>query len=210
MLVRTNIFVADIECKKGYKAFFLCYNILKNTIWSTKKGEIDLYNSSGLEFLDFIEKEKSAGKTLDDIAKENGKTKEAIRSKIKRERKKISSTEIEVGSKEIKESIKEKHNKIIEKSIIKKNDINTQEINNKLEFIINLLQNSKQREEDIQSVGQALQIDVQCKNTYIKTSIRVDSTVWEEFKDFANNNRNLFKQQDLVTAALREFLEKYK
>lgn len=170
-----------------------------------------MYSSSGLDFIDFIEKEKSAGKTIEDIAKENGKTKEAVRSKIKRERKKISGTEIiEVVSKEIKENIKEKPNKIIEKSIIKKNDINTQEINNKLEFIINLLQNSKQKEEEIQSVGQALQLGVQSKNTYIKTSIRIDSVVWEEFKEFANNNRDIYKQQDLVTAALREFLEKYK
>lgn len=170
-----------------------------------------MYNSSGLDFINFIQSEQDSGKNLEDIAREHGKTKEAVRSKLKRERKKISSTEIiEVGSKEIKESIKEKPNKIIEKSIIKKNDINTQEINNKLEFIINLLQNSKQKEEEIQSVGQALQLDVQCKNNYIKTSIRVDSTVWEAFKEFANNNRDLFKQQDLVTAAFREFLEKYK
>lgn len=170
-----------------------------------------MYNSSGQIFLDYIEKEKLNGKTLEDIALENNKTKEAVRSKIKREKKKILDID---GIKTITavntENIKEKPNKIKEKSNAITNKIDIQDIDNKLEIIINILENSKQKKNGVQNIGQALRIDVQHKKEYVKTSIRVENEIWREFLDFAKSKNKEFKQQDLISLALREFVQKYK
>lgn len=189
----------------------LQYNHIPGIQIGVHKGGRDLYSSSGKNFLDYIEKEKLNGKTLEDIALENNKTKEAVRSKIKRERKKILDID---GIKTITavkmESMKEKPNKIKEKSKAITNKIDIQNIDNKLEFIINLLENSKQKNNEVQNVGQALQIDVQLKREYVKTSMRVECEIWREFLEFAKSKNKEFKQQDLISLALKEFLDKYK
>lgn len=170
-----------------------------------------MYNSSGQIFLDYIEKEKLNGKTLEDIALENNKTKEAVRSKIKREKKKILDIDgINTVAAVKTENMKEKPNKIKAKSKVITNKIDIQNIDNKLEFIINLLENSKQKNNEVQNVGQDVQIDVQLKREYIKTSMRVESEIWKEFLDFAKSKNKEFKQQDLISLAIREFLDKYK
>lgn len=171
-----------------------------------------MYSSSGVQFLEYIEKEKLNGKTLEDIALENNKTKEAVRSKIKREKKKILDIDGINTVTEVKtENMKEKPNKIKEKSKVITNKIDIQNIDNKLEIIINLLENSREKESKVQNVGQALQLDVQHKkNSYTKTSMRVDSDIWAKFLEFCKTKKDSYKQQDIISLALKEFLEKYK
>ena len=165
---------------------------------------IDINALFGEEFVNFVENEKLKGKSLEEIAKENKKTKEALRSKLKREKKKIGYTPKSTPTKNNKNI-----NKITNKKQIKSNNIDMLDLDKKLDFIINLLENNNKKKTTAQNIPQEVHIDVQEKETYFKTSIRVEKDAWEEFKNFcAANNR--YKQQDLVTLALKEFLEKYK
>ena len=165
----------------------------------------------GEEFLSFIEEQQAQGKSLGDIAAETGKTYEAIRSKVKREKQKCkkgivtkstSNTPVENIEKPIKNTNKT--------NIKSKVDIDTLNIESKLDFIISLIENSNQKEEIVQVVGQTLQIDVQHKKDYVKTSMRVEKDVWKEFLEFAKNKNTKYKQQDLISLALKEFLQTYK
>lgn len=166
----------------------------------------------GKDFLDYIQEQQNNGKTLEDIGKEHNKTKEAIRSKIKREKKKLNTGIVKKSTNNtpIKPKI-EKPIKLNKKDTNSFNsDIDIAKIENKLDFIINLIENSTEKENTVQNVGQALQIDVQHKNIYVKTSMRVEKDVWQEFLEFAKSKNKDYKQQDLISLALREFLEKYK
>lgn len=42
-----------------------------------------------------------------------------------------------------------------------------------------------------------------------RTSIRVNNVVWEQFNEFVNNNKE-FTKRDLISMALKEFIEKHK
>ena len=42
-----------------------------------------------------------------------------------------------------------------------------------------------------------------------RTSIRVNNVVWEQFNEFANKNKE-FTKRDLLSMALKEYMEKYK
>lgn len=42
-----------------------------------------------------------------------------------------------------------------------------------------------------------------------KTSIRVNKTIWEQFKEFCKNNKH-YTQKDLVSMAMLEYMNKYK
>lgn len=157
----------------------------------------------GEDFVQFIENEKAKGKSLDQIASEHNKTKEAIRSKLKREKKKIGYTPKSTPIKNNKNI-----NKITNKKPMKSNSIDMLEIDKKLNFIINLLENNNKKKTTVQNIPQEVQIDVQEKETYFKTSIRIKKDVWEEFKNFCAANTK-YKQQDLISLALKEFLGKY-
>lgn len=166
----------------------------------------------GESFLTYIKEQQDNGKKIGDIAKEHNKTYEAVRSKIKREKQKLNNG---IGTKSTNNTqIKTK----IEKPIkLNKKDIESSSVNidiikieNKLDFIINLIENSKEKESIVQNVRQALHFDVQQKQTYIKTSMRVQKEVWEEFLEFAKSKNGEYKQQDLISLSLKEFLEKYK
>lgn len=166
----------------------------------------------GEEFLDYIQEQQNNGKTLGDIAKEHNKTYEAIRSKVKREKQKLNKGIVtkSTNNTPIKTKI-EKPIKLNKKDTNSSNsNIDITKIENKLDFIINLIENSTEKENTVQNVGQALQIDVQHKNIYVKTSMRVEKDVWQEFLEFAKSKTKDYKQQDLISLALREFLEKYK
>lgn len=165
----------------------------------------------GKDFLDYIQEQQNNGKTLGYIAKEHNKTYEAIRSKVKREKQKLNKGIVTKST--INTTVKDKTDKSIK---LNKKDTNSFNINidiakieNKLDFIINLIENSTEKDITVQNVGQALQIDVQHKKFYVKTSMRVEQKVWEEFLKFAKNKNKDYKQQDLISLALREFLQKY-
>lgn len=165
----------------------------------------------GKDFLDYIQEQQNNGKTLEDIGKEHNKTKEAIRSKIKREKKKLNKGIVKKSTNNtpIKPKI-EKPIKLNKKDTNSFNsDIDISKIENKLDFIINLIENSTEKDITVQNVGQALQIDVQHKKFYVKTSMRVEKDVWQEFLEFAKSKNKDYKQQDLISLALREFLQKY-
>lgn len=166
----------------------------------------------GEEFLDYIQEQQNNGKTLGDIAKEHNKTYEAIRSKVKREKQKLNKGILKksTNNNSIKTTI-QKPIKLNKKDTNSSNsNIDIAKIENKLDFIINLIENSTEKESTVQNVGQALQIAVQRKNTYVKTSMRVEKNVWEKFLEFAKSKNGEYTQQDLISLSLKEFLEKYK
>lgn len=166
----------------------------------------------GEDFLNYIKEQQDQGKTLSDIADINGKTYEAVRSKIKREKQKLNKGIVtkNTNNTPIKTKI-EKPIKLNKKDMnSSNNNIDISKIENKLDFIINLIENSTEKESIVQNVGQALQIAVQRKNTYVKTSMRVEKNIWEKFLEFAKSKNGEYTQQDLISLALREFLEKYK
>ena len=164
---------------------------------------MDINSLFGEEFINFVESEKAKNKSLDQIASEHNKTKEAIRSKLKREKKKIGYTPESTPIKNNKNI-----NKISNKKQIKRNNIDMLDLDKKLDFIINLLENNNEKKKTVQNIPQEVQIDVQEKEIYFKTSIRIKKDVWEKFKNFCAAN-NKYKQQDLVSLAFKEFLEKY-
>lgn len=161
----------------------------------------------GEDFLNYIKEQQAKGKTLEDIGKEHNKTKEAIRSKVKREKQKLNKGIVTKSTNNTTVTDKiEKPINLNKKNTNSSNNVNIAKIENKLNFIINLIENYKEKERTVQ----ALQIDVQHKNIYVKTSMRVEQKVWEEFLKFAKSKNKDYKQQDLISLALREFLEKYK
>lgn len=169
---------------------------------------VNIESLFGEEFLKFIEEQQVQGKSISDIAAEQNKTYEAIRSKIKREKQKVKKGIVtkNIRNKEIQNS-----NKDIKKNNIIPVDINTKNIEEKLDFIINLLKNSNEKDNAVQNVSQSVQLDVQHKkNSYTKTSMRVDSDIWTEFLEFCKTKKDSYKQQDIISLALKEFLEKYK
>lgn len=169
---------------------------------------VNIESLFGEEFLKFIEEQQLQGKSISDIAAEQNKTYEAIRSKIKREKQKVKKGIVtkNIRNKEIQSS-----NKDIKKNNIIPIDINTKTIEEKLDFIINLLKNSNEKDNEVQNVSQKVQLDVQHKkNSYTKTSMRVDSDIWAEFLEFCKTKKDSYKQQDIISLALKEFLEKYK
>ncbi|NLZ96828.1 MAG: hypothetical protein GX926_02455 [Candidatus Magasanikbacteria bacterium] len=161
----------------------------------------------GEDFLNYIKEQQAKGKTLEDIGKEHNKTKEAIRSKVKREKQKLNKGIVTKSTNNTTVTDKiEKPINLNKKNTNSSNNVNIAKIENKLDFIINLIENYKEKERTVQ----ALQIDVQHKNIYVKTSMRVEKDVWKEFLEFAKSKNKDYKQQDLISLALREFLEKYK
>lgn len=167
---------------------------------------MNINNLFGIDFLRFIEDEKGKGKTLEEIATEHNKTKEAIRSKIKREKKKVDINTIKGAAK----STSCIANKIIKKDAEEKvNSNNNSSIENKLDFIISLLKKECENNSRVQIVRQEVQFGVQQKKVYTKTSIRIEEEIWERFKKFCKEH-DKFKQQDLLSLAINEFIEKYK
>lgn len=165
----------------------------------------------GEEFLSFIEKQQEQGKSIGDIAAETGKTYEAIRSKIKREKQKFKNGIVTKSTSNTPvKNIEKTINNTNKNNIKSKVDIDTLKLESKLDFIISLLEKSNKKEETVQVAGKALELDVQQKNNYTKTSMRVDSKVWEEFLEFCKTKKDDYKQQDLITFSLKEFLQKYK
>lgn len=180
----------------------------------------------GKEFLDYIEVQQKEGKNYEDIALEHGKTKEAIRSKVKREKQKVNKGVVqkrvpkEVHDKIVEvqnepQEIEEKLQNIPQKKVQSKKA--TEEDTN-LKNIINLLEKIERNTANTATLSSIqiadnsfkhkLKIPYKFGETF-STSIRVDKNIWEEFKEFSKENKHI-KQQDLVSLALKEFLEKYK
>ena len=48
------------------------------------------------------------------------------------------------------------------------------------------------------------------KSEVIKTTVRVDKNIWNEFSDICTNKYNQFSKIDILSQMLHEFIEKYK
>lgn len=57
-------------------------------------------------------------------------------------------------------------------------------------------------------VNTGLQINYNKTKTK-KTTVRLDEGIWEEFDNFCTDKYNQFSKQDLLSQALREFIDKY-
>lgn len=172
----------------------------------------------GEEFLQYIEVQQKQGKTIEDIALQHGKTKEAIRSKVKRERQKINSG---VVQNKVHKEVQDKKT-VVQKEVQNKEeklqDILQKKVQNKkyaeedisLKNIISLLEKIEKNTANAATIPSTTELKIPYKFTNVfSTSIRIDKDVWEEFKEFSKVNKNI-KQQDLISLAVKEFLEKYK
>lgn len=92
--------------------------------------------------------------------------------------------------------------------------INQKEIQNK---IIGLAQNYDKilkiiqeydKEYDKEYDGITVELPIETIKDF-RTSIRVNNVVWEQFNEFANKNKE-FTKRDLLSMALKEYMEKYK
>lgn len=183
-----------------------------------------MINSFGKEFLEFIDQEINKGKTIKQIALEQGKTEDSLRSKLKRERNKFKKDILLNTVKPVKPTNitrgtnctpkEKKRTEIIKNTtytpdISKKAEIlNFKDIENKLDKILSVLDAKQINPEEVQLIGQPIQTP--SKTEYIKTSIRVDKSIWEAFKDYADSKKHTYKQQDLITTALYEFMKIHK
>ena len=57
-------------------------------------------------------------------------------------------------------------------------------------------------------VTDGLKIDID-QSEYIRTTVRIGKDSWNKFEQFCNENKE-FKKQDLLSQALKEFIEKYR
>ena len=62
---------------------------------------------------------------------------------------------------------------------------------------------------DVIEVVNGLQINYN-KSEVIKTTVRVDKNIWNEFSDICTNKYNQFSKIDILSQMLHEFIEKYK
>lgn len=183
----------------------------------------------GQEFLRYIDIQQKEGKSLADIASEHGKTKEAIRSKIKREKQKINAG---VVQKRVQEKIQNKKEEV--QNIPQKNKEKTQNIPQKkvqedkvldddinIKNIIKLLEKIERNtcnsatllsRQELRLQEKELKNEEEININYgytdiTSTSIRVSKKIWDQFKQFTKKSK--YRQQDLVSQALQEFIAKY-
>lgn len=62
---------------------------------------------------------------------------------------------------------------------------------------------------DIIEVKSGLQIDFE-KSEAIKTTIRVDKDIWDDFSDLCKDKYNHLNKHDIISKAFIEFMDKYK
>lgn len=157
----------------------------------------------GQDLIDFIETNRSGGKTLEQLATELGITKDALKGRYRRAKNK--------ESKEDKKPVEDYVDfKPIQKHVspASKNDVC-----DKLDTIIKLLQNgivppnSPKVVERIQNNAEQLVVPIFTGETS-KSSLRINTALWNEFEGFCKANGQ-YKKQDLIALALKEFLEKY-
>ncbi|NOW25508.1 hypothetical protein [Clostridium butyricum] len=108
-------------------------------------------------------------------------------------------------------------NKTIEKNNINDNDnilvINEDMKNNLISLaqnydkIMNLI-NQYDKLYDKRYDGIIIELPIESKTDY-RTTIRINNVIWEQFDEFANQHSE-FTKKDLLSMALKEYIEKYK
>ena len=96
--------------------------------------------------------------------------------------------------------------------------INQKEIQNKLiglaknyDKILELIQEYDKKYDgqyDKEQEGIYIELPIETKNDF-RATIRVNNVIWEQFGEFANNHKE-FTKRDLLSMALKEYIEKYK
>lgn len=183
------------------------------------------------EVISYLNNELSKGRTQKDIEINDFKVNERVIAKrlTSRGYKRINNQYIKYDNSNI-QVIKSKENKyegshtVVIKDDKKEYDnnntlvINQKEIQNKL---IGLAQNYDKILEVIQAYDKKYdaQYDKNQEGIYIelpietkpdfRATVRVNNVIWEQFGEFSNNNKE-FTKRDLLSMALKEYMEKYK
>ena len=77
------------------------------------------------------------------------------------------------------------------------------------ELIMNMLDNYKNNEDKFNRAnGLVVELPVEKKKDF-RITLRLNDVVYEEFKEFADKNKQ-FTVKELVSQALKEFIQKYK
>lgn len=80
----------------------------------------------------------------------------------------------------------------------------------KLMYVINNFENMEDNcPIDVIEVKSGLQIDFE-KSEAIKTTIRVDKDIWDDFSDLCKDKYKHLNKHDIISKALVEFIDKYK
>ena len=96
--------------------------------------------------------------------------------------------------------------------------INQKEIQNKLiglaqnyDKILKIIQEYDYKYDDKydnDKGGIFIELPIESKNDF-RATIRVNNVIWEQFSEFANNHKE-FTKRDLISMALKEYMDKYK
>lgn len=96
--------------------------------------------------------------------------------------------------------------------------INQKEIQNKLiglaqnyDKILKIIQEYDQKYDaqyDKEYEGIVIELPIETKTDF-RATVRVNNVIWEQFGEFANNHKE-FTKRDLISMALKEYMEKYK
>lgn len=183
-------------------------------------------NLQGKDLIDWVVAHRSAGKTMEQLAEELGVTKDTLKGRYKRAKvaweKKNGTAEMEVvatstGSipmapKDVKRNINVP--KVAENVLPGGGEVLQKEdkgVLDRLDKIIDLLEKNTIVPTKMADVPQMHHNTIVVPQTeeYVKSSIRVAKDVWENFLEFCKDTKQ-YRQQDLVSLALAEFLEKYK
>ena len=96
--------------------------------------------------------------------------------------------------------------------------INQKEIQNKLiglaqnyDKIIEIIQEYDKKYDaqyDKEYEGITIELPIETKNDF-RATVRVNNVIWEQFGEFTNNHKE-FTKRDLLSMALKEYMDKYK
>lgn len=94
---------------------------------------------------------------------------------------------------------------------LKNNIINLANDYDKIQEVLKWFENKandKGMTEVIEVINEGIKINLP-ESKIIRTTIRINESTWNRFKEFSNNHKE-FNQQDLMAQALEEYMDKYK
>lgn len=81
---------------------------------------------------------------------------------------------------------------------------------NNYDKILNLIENAQEHSQSFYSNNSAfMDLNMPNNNQLKKTTIRVNEQIWEEFKKCIDTEFNHLEQYDMISVALRDFINKY-
>ena len=81
---------------------------------------------------------------------------------------------------------------------------------NNYDKIVNLIENAQEHPQSISNNSNSIMdLNMPNNNKLKKTTIRVNEDIWNQFKECIETEFNHLEQYDMISVALRDFVNKY-